>query len=125
MTFYWWYASHKYTLNRTGLENSGWKVSQSLIWVKEHFVLGMGQIYHRQYEPCLVGWKQGEKHYLNKEINNYSDVWQQKRDNTNEYLHPTQKSVELPAKAIKRSSKPKDLILDLFGGSGSTLMACE
>ena len=55
----------------------------------------------------------------------YLDIWYQKRDNTNTYIHPTQKPVQLAERALKRSSEIGDIVLDSFGGSGSTLIACE
>ena len=53
------------------------------------------------------------------------DVWYQKRDNTIQYIHPTQKPVQLAERALKRSSEKNDIVLDAFGGSGSTLIACD
>jgi DNA modification methylase len=72
----------------------------------------------------MVGKKGGGKHLF------YGDrtettVWNIKRDNAQNYVHPTQKPVALPARAIQNSSKEQDIVLDLFGGSGSTLIACE
>ena len=138
-TFYWWFAMNKSDLNTFALKSENWKISQTIIWVKEHFIFSMGQLYHRIYEPCIVGWKKGGKHFQNPKINNLTDLfsldfedynklfdlWYQKRDNTNNYLHPTQKPVNLPGRAIQRSSQPGAVVLDLFGGSGSTMMACE
>lgn len=97
------------------------------------------QLYHRIYEPCMVGWKQGQTHFKNtnfpsytelwtldqKGFMDYLDIWYQKRDNTNTYIHPTQKPVQLAERALKRSSEIGDIVLDSFGGSGSTLIACE
>ena len=83
-----------------------------IIWIKNNFGLGRG--YRNQYELCFY-WGRGK----------FSDtnVWTLKKD-TN-YLHPTQKPVELAERAIKNSSKRGDIVLDLFGGSGTTLIACE
>jgi DNA modification methylase len=53
------------------------------------------------------------------------DVWYERRDATQNYVHPTQKPLRLPERALKKSSEKKDIVIDLFGGSGSTLMACE
>ena len=55
----------------------------------------------------------------------YYSIWKQKKDNPNEYVHPTQKPVALSAKAIRSSTDFENIVLDLFGGSGSTLIACE
>lgn len=137
--FYWWYATSKYPINNHALVSNGWLNSQTIIWLKNSFVFSFGQMYHRTYEPCFVGWKKGNRPYCNPKITNLSDVfnldyedyqkqfdvWMEKRDNTNTYLHPTQKPVNLPARAIQRNSKPKEIVLDLFGGSGSTMMACD
>lgn len=86
-----------------------------IVWNKKHF--GMGDGYRRQYE--LIAYF-GEYSGTTE-----SDVWEISRDNTSEYAHPTQKPVELPARAIKNSSNQEDIVLDLFGGSGSTLLAAE
>ena len=98
-----------------------------------------GQNFHRMYEPCLVGWKDGHPRFINRTFANftelwtldiktfaeYLDVWYQKRDVTKDYIHPTQKPVRLSERAIKRASEQGDIILDAFGGSGSTLISCE
>lgn len=140
-TFYWWYATHKYAWNAEPIIESGWHISQTIIWVKTHFAFSLGQLYHRTYEPCFVGWKKGmaQKKFTHPKLNNLSDVfnldydefldvfdmWYQKRDNTNSYVHPTQKPISLAERALKRSSRRCELVLDLFGGSGSTMIACE
>ncbi len=140
-TFYWWFAMNKYDWNAKALEENNWNISQTIIWVKEHFVMSMGQLYHRMWEPCLVGWKSGQmkKTYRNQFLTNSKDVfnleyddftelfdlWHERRDNTSSYVHPTQKPIKLAERALKKSSKKGDIVLDLFGGSGSTMMACE
>lgn len=135
---YWWFASRNHHLNRQAFLNAGWHISQIVIWLKNHFILSRGQDYHRCYEPCIVGWKDGQKHYTNKAIASLSDiflldkidfqeqldVWYEKRDATNHYVHPTQKPVRLAERALRKSSRMNDLVLDFFGGSGSTLIAC-
>lgn len=114
-------------------------MSQIIIWLKNSPVFSRGQDYHRCYEPCMLGWKKGQAHYTNKKINNLRDVfglefqdfeelldvWYQHRDATQNYLHPTQKPVRLAERALKKNSQREDIVLDVFGGSGSTLMACE
>lgn len=136
---YWWYASAKQHLNFKALVESGWHVSQIVIWVKNGIVMSHGQLFHRAYEPCMVGWKAGNSSYKNKLVVNLKDVWSldvqdyaeladvwyQKRDSISEYQHPTQKPIGLAVRALKRSSQIGDLVLDLFGGSGSTLIACD
>lgn len=97
-----------------------------LIWVKNSFV--MKQLnYHNQYELIFFGYKQGggNKWCSGRTESEASDVWHIKRDTISKYVHPTQKPIEIPSRAIKNSSYEKELILDLFGGSGSTLIACE
>lgn len=99
--------------------------ASTLIWVKQS--AGMGwQDYRAQHEPILYGWKKGGsgKHFYCGDRSK-TTVWQIGRDAQASYVHPTQKPVELPEEAIKNSSKGEDVVLDLFGGSGSTLIACE
>ena len=101
------------------------KKSSTLIWVKQS--AGMGwQDYRAQHEPILYGWKEGGsgKHFYCGDRAK-TTVWQIGRDAQASYVHPTQKPVALPEEAIKNSSKGEDVVLDLFGGSGSTLIACE
>ncbi len=103
-------------------KNLGWKRSSSIIWSKNSASMGW-QDYRSQHEVISYGWK-GKKPYF---IDSRSEttVWPLKRDATINYKHSTQKPVELAQKAITNSSKQEDLVLDLFGGSGSTLIACE
>jgi DNA modification methylase len=138
-TLYWWFAHKNFSINENSLINSKWHISQIVIWVKEHFVFALGQEYHRCYEPCIVAWKKGKKHFTNKKLSNLKDVfsldfdnfiemldlWFIRRDNTNDYVHPTQKPVRLPERAIKKNSQRGDGVIDVFGGSGSTLIGCE
>ena len=79
--------------------------------------------YQRQYEPILYGWAEGGKHYWCGD-RNQSDIWNYNKPNVND-LHPTMKPVELVCRAIENSSKSRDIVMDSFGGSGSTLIACE
>ena len=106
-------------------------------------IYSQGQDYHRQYEPCMFGWKKGKKHYTNKNIANlkdvfalgyddfkeavdqFCDIWYQKRDVTQDYVHPTQKPVRLAERALKKNSQPGDVVIDAFLGSGSTLIGCQ
>lgn len=107
---------------RAAFKEAGWDFKQCIIWVKQHFVMGR-QDYHWQHEPILYGWKPGAAHkfYGGR---NQSTVWQIDRPMASRE-HPTMKPVSLCAKAIENSSKAGDIVLDLFGGSGSTLIACE
>ena len=98
--------------------------SSTLIWCKQS--AGMGwQDYRAQHEPILYGWKEGKGSHYYCGDRSKTTVWQIGRDAQASYVHPTQKPVALPGEAIANSSKPGDTVLDLFGGSGSTLVACE
>jgi len=96
--------------------------STFIIWAKNTFTLGRAD-YQRQYEPILYGWPEGgERHWCGDR--DQGDVWQIKKPQKND-LHPTMKPVELVERAIRNSSRPGDVVLDPFGGSGSTLIAAE
>lgn len=94
----------------------------ALVWDKTHF--GMGVHYRMQYELIIFGCN-GEKPGIWTAGKGERDVWQQQRENTREYRHVTQKPVEIAERAIKNSSSLGHSVLDLFGGSGTTLIACE
>lgn len=96
--------------------------SSTLIWVKDDFVISRKD-YHTQYEPIWYGWKDGAPHEPVKD-RTQSDIWHFPRPKVSEE-HPTMKPVELLARAIKNSSSEGEIVLDPFGGSGSTLIACE
>jgi len=97
-----------------------------LIWVKNGFVMKQNG-YHNQFEIIFHGYKEGSGAiwYGGRTENEASDVWHVKRDASTSYVHPTQKPIELPMRAIKNSCPPSGSVVDLFGGSGSTLIACE
>jgi DNA modification methylase len=100
------------------------KKSSTIIWMKQS--AGMGwQDYRAQHEPILYGWKEGKGSHFNAGDRTKTSVWKIGRDAQSSYVHPTQKPVCLPEEAIMNSSKGSDCIVDLFGGSGSTLIACE
>ncbi|MFV0283735.1 MAG: site-specific DNA-methyltransferase [Castellaniella sp.] len=101
---------------------AGGKWSTFIIWAKNTFTLGRAD-YQRQYEPILYGWKDGTDHFWCG-ARDQGDVWQIKKPAKND-LHPTMKPVELVERAVRNSSKTRDVVLDPFGGSGSTLIACE
>lgn len=139
-TLYWWFANSNFHLNRQALVDNKWHLSQTIIWLKNSFVFSRGQDYHRCYEPCMLGWKKGKKHFkITTALNNLTDIfsldyqdfqqqmdiWFERRDPTNKYIHPTQKPVRLAERALKKNSQVNDIVVDLFGGSGSTLIACE
>jgi DNA modification methylase len=96
--------------------------SDFVVWVKNTFTLGRGN-YQRQYEVILYGWKEGTSHYWCG-ARDQGDVWFLNRPQANP-LHPTMKPVELVSRAIGNSSQRRDIVLDPFGGSGSTIIACE
>ena len=102
--------------------DAGGKVSTFIIWVKNSFNLGMSD-YQRQYEPILYGYTSGKDYYWCGR-KDQSDIWNYPKPQKSE-LHPTMKPIELCQRAIINSSKTRDIVLDLFGGSGSTLIACE
>ena len=97
--------------------------SSTIIWNKDHLVLSRKD-YHTKYEPIWYGWKEGESRLCPLKDRKQSDVWDFDRPTKSEE-HPTMKPVALVARAIENSSKKDGLILDLFGGSGTTLMAAE
>jgi DNA modification methylase len=97
--------------------------SQAIIWVKQHPVLTRKD-FMGNHEWCFYGWKQGAAHvYLGP--NNATDVWQVKKVNPQSMVHLTEKPVELAVRAMQYSSQVGENVLDLFGGSGSTLIAAE
>ncbi len=107
---------------QSAFRSAGGKWSTFIIWAKNTFTLGRAD-YQRQYEPILYGWRDGVDHYWCG-ARDQGDVWQIKKPQKND-LHPTMKPVELVERAVRNSSKTKDIVLDPFGGSGSTLIACE
>ena len=101
---------------------AGGKWSTFIIWAKNTFTLGRAD-YQRQYEPILYGWPEGQnRHWCGDR--DQGDVWNIKKPQRND-LHPTMKPVELVERAIRNSSRPGDIVLDPFGGSGTTLIAAD
>lgn len=151
--FYIWYASREVVNFSTALERAGLQVRQELIWNKNALVLGR-QDYQWKHEPCLYGWKEGAAHYfindrtlttvqeeeidptkmkkeelvklvlqiLGKDVP--ATVIDEDRPSRSEE-HPTMKPIKLIARQVRNSTKQDETVLDLFGGSGSTLIACE
>jgi len=114
-------SSELHTLYKAFVDAGGhW--STFVIWAKNAFTMGRSD-YQRQYEPILYGWKEGTDHFWCG-ARDQGDVWFVKKPVVND-LHPTMKPVELVERAIRNSSKSRDTVLDPFGGSGSTLIACE
>ena len=101
---------------------AGGKWSTFVIWAKHTFTLGRAD-YQRQYEPILYGWKEGTQHFWCG-ARDQGDVWHFDKPSRND-LHPTMKPVALVERAIRNSSKSRDIILDPFGGSGTTMIAAE
>jgi DNA modification methylase len=114
-------SSELHTLQKAFREAGGhW--STFVIWAKNTFTMGRSD-YQRQYEPILYGWKDGTQHFWCG-ARDQGDVWFIKKPQVND-LHPTMKPVELVERAVRNSSKDRDTVLDPFGGSGTTLIACE
>ncbi len=102
-----------------------WDVKHELIWIKNQPSFSIGRLdYDYQHEPIIYGWKKGESHnwYGNGQFN--KSIWNIDRPRESK-LHPTMKPIALMENAILNSSKLNEIILDVFGGSGSTLIACE
>ena len=152
-SFYIWHASTTVYEFEEALRLNNLKTRQQLIWVKNALVLGR-QDYQWKHEPCLYGWKEGSAHYfiddrtLTTVFEDELDFDKMKKEDMKKLLeeifadkvkttiihedkpfksieHPTMKPIKLLANLINNSSKEKENVLDLFGGSGSTLIACE
>lgn len=152
--FYIWHADGSGNAFRSAAKHIGWQVRQCIIWNKNGFVLGR-QDYHWKHEPCLYGWKDGAAHYftgnrsLSTVMEQLQDLELMTKDELKEFIkkifdgsqiatsvidenkplrnseHPTMKPVPLIGRLIKNSSRYGDIILDMFGGSGTTLIAAE
>ena len=105
------------------LKRHGLYFSQSIIWDKQHPVLTRKDLMGA-HEWCFYGWREGAGHEFYGPTN-ATDLWHVKKVNPQSMIHLTEKPVELAARAIQYSSLPGENVLDLFGGSGSTLIACE
>ena len=151
--FYIWHADSEGLTFRSACQEIGWTIRQCLVWVKNIMVLGR-QDYQWMHEPCLYGWKDGAGHYFTED-RTQTTVYEDRPDfknmkkeemrdlleliyNGNEMttvlrekkpaastLHPTMKPVKLIGRLIHNSSRPEENVLDIFGGSGSTMIACE
>lgn len=151
--FYIWHGDSETVNFRNACEDNELSVRQCLIWVKNGFNFGR-QDYKWKHEPCLYGWKEGASHYFIDEFNNPTVIEDNlnidllKKEELKKLVeellsdrvpttiihedkplkndkHPTMKPINLLSFQIKNSSKKEELVLDLFGGSGSTLIACE
>jgi DNA modification methylase len=103
------------------LHENGYHWSSTIIWNKSHLVMSRKD-YHTKYEPIWYGWLDGAPRLCQVEDRKQSDVWDVDRPTKSE-LHPTTKPIELISIALKNSSKADNLILELFTGSGSTMVA--
>ena len=120
--FYIWYATSNHMQFEEAIRLSNLRPKQVLVWNKG-MILGHSD-YHYAFEPCFYGCHAEENcEWFGDRCQ--TTVWDIKRDNTREYVHPTQKPTALACKAIFNSSQNGEIVLDLFGGSGSTLIACE
>ena len=127
-SFYIWHADSEGFNFRGACHDVGWQVRQCLIWNKNTLVMGR-QDYQWKHEPCLYGWKNGAAHkwYSGRSETTVLDYNKPKHND----LHPTMKPLDLFSYLIQNStqgmskSKKPDVVLDLFGGSGTTLIACE
>lgn len=146
--FYIWHADGKGFEFTSATNQIGWIIRQCLVWNKNQMVLSR-QDYHWKHEPCLYGWKDGAAHFFVndrtqttvmdqkledlsktelieyiKKIDTNSTVIECEKPQRND-AQPTMKPIKLMAKLIKNSSKPGEIVLDIFGGSGSTLIAAQ
>jgi site-specific DNA-methyltransferase (adenine-specific) len=120
--FYIWHADFEGYNFRGACKDAGWKVRQCLIWQKDSMVMGR-QDYHWKHEPCLYGWKEGAGHLWASD-RKQTTLIECKRPKRND-IHPTMKPVELMEYQILNNTKGQDIVLDLFGGPGSTMIAAE
>lgn len=120
--FYIWHADSEGYNFRGACRDVGWTVRECLIWNKNQMVLGR-QDYHWKHEPCLYGWKDGASHLWasDRKQTTVLDFDKPQRNG----VHPTMKPIALFDYQIKNNTKGNDIVLDLFGGSGTTIMACE
>jgi site-specific DNA-methyltransferase (adenine-specific) len=120
--FYVWHADSEGYNFRGAAKDVGWKVRQCLVWNKSSLVMGR-QDYQWKHEPCLYGWKEGAAHYWGSDRCQTTVLDFSKPSRNGE--HPTMKPLELFQYQVENSTKKGAQVLDLFGGSGTTLVACE
>ena len=122
-SFYVWHAAG-YADMASHIVNNKMQIRSQIIWNKNQAQFGaLSAQYKQKHEPCFYCFKKGHAPNWYGPTNEVT-VLDIKRESKNEF-HPTQKPVEIIERALANSSKPKDIILDLFGGSGSTLIGCE
>ena len=120
--FYIWYAGTKEHAFDKACQLTGWEVRQILIWAKNTMVMGR-QDYQWKHEPCIYGWKGGAGHLWASD-RKQTTLLEFDRPTANKE-HPTMKPIALFDYQIQNNTKGGDIVLDLFGGSGTTIMACE
>lgn len=120
--FYIYYAMAEFVNFHLAARAAGLEVKQELQWIKKHFVLGRHD-YHYKSEPCMYGWLKGAQ-YVWYGARLASNLFKYKKPNVNKD-HPTPKPVDMLIEFLKNSTKRGDIVLDSFGGSGSTMIACE
>jgi site-specific DNA-methyltransferase (adenine-specific) len=121
-TFYIWHADLEGYNFRGACFDIGWQVRQCLIWKKQTMVMGR-QDYHWKHEPCLYGWKDGAGHLWATD-RKQTTILEFDRPSRND-IHPTMKPVDLIEYNILNNTKGRDIVLDLFLGSGTCIIACE
>lgn len=121
-SFYCWYASSEVVNFHTSIEEAGFMVKQELIWNKNQMVMGR-QDYQWKHEPCLYGWLEGASHSWHSDRKQTTVLNFDKPQRNGD--HPTMKPVALFDYQMQNSSKQGDIVLDLFGGSGTTMIAAE
>lgn len=119
---YVWHASSEIINFGKAMVDAGWLLKQQLIWVKNSMVMGR-QDYQWKHEPCLYGWLKGDSHkwYSDRKQTTVIEFDRPSRNGE----HPTMKPIGLFAYQIENSSKQGDIVIDAFGGSGTTMVACE
>lgn len=120
--FYIWHADSEGYNFRGACADCGWTVRQCLIWNKNSMVMGR-QDYQWKHEPCLYGWKEGAGHLWASDRKQTTVIDFQRPSKAD--IHPTMKPIGLFDYQIKNNTKGGDVVLDLFNGSGTTIMACE
>lgn len=119
---YVWHASSEIINFAKAMVDAGWILKQQLIWVKNTMVMGR-QDYQWKHEPCLYGWLKGDSHKWYSDRKQTTVINFDKPQRNGE--HPTMKPIGLFAYQIENSSKVGDIVIDAFGGSGTTMVACE
>jgi len=121
--FYIWYAEPDANCAfRLAAKDVGWRIRQCLVWNKNSLVMGR-QDFHWKHEPCLYGWKEGAAHYWGSDRSQTTVLDFNKPSRNKE--HPTMKPVDLFQYQMANSTKPGNIVLDSFGGSGTTMIAAE